>query len=252
MSFHCLGDNEAKIRKLLEEGKAEKAYKSAYKSLVKSPNNPEAPFLLSIIYLDTVFTGHHVDTSYMYISKAIILLDSATDKEKRKLNKTGINYHRLLQQKDSVEFFAFLHYNRPLSIQDYKSYLSTYQDSVYVGVIKQKLDSAAFVHAKSIGTWQAYKQYASEYPNAKEAPVARTRMEKLLYEEKAKGKTVEEQKQFLKDHPETSHKSKILSSILNAVIDEHTASGYEDFIHNYSTAAASRHGSRFSLLFTKK
>ena len=154
------------------------------KSLLKNPINPGARYAWSLLYYDTAYYNHHLDSAHSFIEHALkdaALPDSLGGLA---LEKSGLTYDDLLSQKSTVDSAAFIRAVDLNTVQGFQYFIDHYQKSVQSDSAISNRNYLAFEIAASTDTFESYKEFLDQYPDAQQAPKAKDRYQLLVFESK--------------------------------------------------------------------
>jgi len=217
-----------------EKGDIPKAIDALEKSLSKDTLNPAAHFLYAQIYIDTTFTGYHVDSAYLSINKAIDQFNIISDEDDLEdLADYGLDSLNLTLKKDLIDELKFQEVSVIHSIQAYNDFMLVHTDAIQLPEAKRRRDRIAFEDAKEMNIWQSYKAFMEEYPAAVDYNEADSLYKLLIYQDLTEDKTLKSYTSFLESYPQSPYRSQVEQQIYTFTTAKNTIEAYMEFLTEY-------------------
>jgi hypothetical protein len=202
----CFGDPVSKALKALEKGKHQKVKSVLNKSLEKFPVNPGARFAYSLLYFDSTYVNHNLDSAHIFIEQAFLDQQALDSLEGFPLEKTGLTLEDLNQHKASVDRTAFSYATELNTVQSFQYFIDVYQNAPQLANAVSRRDQLAFEIASAENTFAGYKNFLDQYPDAQQIPLARERYDSLVFQAKTADGKLHDFVKFLEDHPDTPYR----------------------------------------------
>lgn len=129
----------------------------------------------------------------------------ASPKEKRRIQKLGVDATQIDLLKRKIDTLAFHLTEKQASVPAWEEYLDVYCGSVLQKEAVANRDELAFRDAQLAGGWQDFKNFAERYPDAIQFFEAVAMYEKLLYETMTKDSSIALYEKFLRDYPSSPY-----------------------------------------------
>ena len=220
-----------------EKGDIDKTVEALEKSLSKSPLNPGAKYLYSLLHVDTAFANHNVDTAFYYIKAAIVDFDSVSDaKDIEDLLDLGIDSTSLQVHKDVIDSLSFTLVRNKHTIGDYNWFVKTHDDAIQIEEAIRLRNHIAFEDAAKINTYQSYLGFMEAYPNTEDYQEAESRYKKLLFEARTADNTLKSHADFLEEYPGTPYREISEKRIFEISTTLNSIPAYTDFLKKYPSS----------------
>ncbi len=227
--------------KLIEKGEFADAEKKINKDLLKTPDDIETNYAMSLLLAQRNYTGYNTEKSYEYLTKCIRLFENVKgENDLKKLNKIPINQTVFLNLTDTVcrlamedaitknnleAYVRYLDYyktapesyrkkiieNRDVSaykiacdknsLESFEYFISNYPDAIQYADVISKRNVSAFQKARQSDNIDSYKDFVIRYPSANEVMLAWDRIHELAFSQAEKENTSASYKKFLTDYP---------------------------------------------------
>lgn len=239
--------------KLIEKGEYIEADKRISKDILKTPEDIETNFAMSLLLIQRKYTIYNPEKSYEYILKSIKLLENMKDdRELKKLAKIFIDNALFVRYTDTICRFAmedvtakntleiyekYLDYyqnapevykkkvieSRDISaykiacdkntLEGYQHFITRYPDAIQNAEAIQKRNEAAYLKAKAVDEIDAYKDFAQRYPSAKEFTQAWERIHEIAFKVAERENSSSSYKKFIDDYPQSKQYPQAFSAL---------------------------------------
>ena len=226
--------------KLIEKGDLIEADKRINKDIVKTPDDVETNFAMSLLLSKRIYSNYSSDKSYDYFLRSKKLFEAIKDdKEIKKLAKIPIDNALFTNFNDTVCRLGMEDVLAKNSLDFLEKYLETYQTSPekYRNEVIKSRDVAAFKIASEKNTLESYQHFISKYPDAIQNPEAIQHRNEAAFQ---KAKAIDEivaYQDFIQRYPSAKEFLQAWSRIheiafINAE-KENTSKSYKRFIDEY-------------------
>jgi hypothetical protein len=239
VSFPVL--SQSSYVKLIEKEDFVKAEEKINKALSKEPDDVEANYAMSLLFINTKYPSFNPQKAYDYLLKGIKLFDATkAERDLKNLNKLLINKTVLQNYVDTIcrvamedafsknyvaafDKYLEIYQNAPASytkkviekrdmgaykiattkntLESYQYFISKYPDALQNADAVQKRNETAFLQAKSVDNISGYKDFIQRYPTAKEFSLALDRVHELVFAQAEKENTSTAYKAFIDEYP---------------------------------------------------
>lgn len=246
--------------KLIEKGQYLDAEKKINKDLLKSSDDIESNFAMSVLLYHRNYIGYDTEKSYEYLQKSLKLFLSLTDeRELKKLAKIPIDktiienstdticrlaYEDALNKNTLDTYQKYLDFyktapdiyrkkiidNRDISaykiacdkntIESFENFISKYPDAIQYADVVSKRNITAFKKARDTDSIQSYKDFVIRYPSAAEVTLAWDRIHELAFNQAEKENSSVSYKKFIDDYPYSKQYSQALKLYDKRLYDE--------------------------------
>ncbi|WPP52264.1 WG repeat-containing protein [Catalinimonas niigatensis] len=204
------------------------------KALTKDSLNADLFYVYSLLYTDTAFIGYDIDSSFLYIKRALADYHSTDTKTKSKFQaKLGIDSLVLWQQKLLTDSLAYERASNAHTVPAYQRFLDEHPDALQVEEATQIRNQLDFHAATESDTYGSYKNFMDAYPGAEQYNLARDRYNTLLFREKTKEGTLLSYLNFLQAFPDSPFRPQAEEQILQITTASNDLDAYENFISQY-------------------
>ncbi len=238
--------------KLIEKGDFTEADKKISKDILKTPEDVETNFAMSLLLLQRKYTNYNSEKSYVYFTKSKKLFEAIKDeREIKKLAKIQIDNALFTRYNDTIcrlamedvleknnleglekylEVFqsANENYQKEIvksrdiaaykiasdknTLESYQHFISKYPDAIQNPEAIQKRNDAAFQKAKAIDEIVAYQDFVQRYPGAKEFLQAWNRIHEIAFIIAEKENTSKSYKKFIDEYPQSKQSNQAFSA----------------------------------------
>ena len=220
--------------RMYERGDIPKTVEALEKSLEKDSLNPGAYYLYSVLSIDTAYTNYNIDSSFLFINRAIEEFTTISDsKELEEFAELGLDSLGLQDQKDIVDSLKYLIIKEVNTIEAYNSFMSIHNDAIQIPDAIKRRNRLAFEDAATLNSWQSYQGFKEAYPGALDWNEADKRYKKLIYEERTADGSLESLTSFLEDFPQTPYREQVEFDIFPMFTEENTIEIYRAYLEQY-------------------
>lgn len=222
-----------RIKKSWEDRDLEKTEKLILKSLEKDSLNPGARYYYSLLFLDSAFERHDIDSSSYFIERSILGVELASVEILEDFLKAGLTKAHLYDQRNRVGRAAFRRAEQLMAIEALEDFMQRFSYSDRLSRATTLRDSLAFDHTRTENTWQAYEKYFVTYPESEYVPEARERYQRLIFKDYTKDDQLESYIEFLRNHPDTPYRRLAEAIIFERSTQRNLAGDYLNFAKQY-------------------
>jgi hypothetical protein len=233
ISFLGFADRNKSALSQLKKGKLSKAETLIKKTLDKDSLDPAANYIYSLLYIKDNFRAYSIDTSYLFINRAIDQYRKLDSKRAKKLQKLQISDSTLNIQRKFLDSLGFEVASKVHTISGYNFFIKQHRLASQVSRAIELRNEIAFGQATKINTYESYKYFIDTYPDAKQVKEASSLFEILLYEANIKDKRLSSYIQFLEDYPRTPYRDQAEKNILELFTLNNKNEDYEKFVKQY-------------------
>lgn len=222
-----------RIRKAYLHHDFEKVEKLVLKSIEKDSINPGARYFYSRLFLDSSFVRRNIDSSSLFIERALDDFHRADADILDDLQDVGVSMDTLIYQRNQVARAAFdraAEANTLAALEDFRKRFA-YSDLLTQATYLR--DELAYETTSQKDTWQAYKTYFETYPDSPFVEDARKRYQVLLFKDYTQDNQTSSYVRFLKEHPQTPFRREAEQIIFERWTVTNNKDDYLKFIKNY-------------------
>ncbi len=207
-------------------------YFSARSLFLKAQNHHPAgaAFGLAVITSRSDNPFHDPVRAHNYIQEALWSLQSATPREKSRLNKLGITDSAVLALQAVIDSLGFRYTEKKGAVAAWNLYIDSYCHSPLTALATAKRNTLAYSEAVGLHTWQSYQQFIQNYPDAAEVPEARARYDELLFISSTAAGTLSDFEKFLAEHPESPYRLQAEDAVYRLAVPGHSVAEYHAFV----------------------
>ena len=232
-SFPLHSQSVKKAYKLYDKGDLIKLKETLVKMDEKLFETSGKYYLYSLLYLETIDSRPHIDTSYAYIKKSIDTYPTELTKEREELEELGIFPSSLDSVKAVIDSIEFSFVSEINSISEYKRYMKDHKDSRFYDQSKKNWHSLEFKIVSNINSWQAYEEFMDNFQDAEDFLLAKSLYEELLFKEKTSDRSLFSFEKFLEDNPKTPYRDSLELLIFNYYGLSNNIKSLKNFIAKY-------------------
>ena len=217
-----------------------KAEKKIQKELAKSPDDIEANYAMSILYIQRNYDGYNPLKAYETLNRTGQLYKTINDeKELNNLEKIPINTTQFNNLNDTICRCALEDAIAINSITGFDDYLRTYLtiSQEYKNKAILKRDSIAFSVACQSNKIEAYQYFITTYPNALNRTDAENKRNALAFASAQTLDKVSSYQNFIKDYPQALEiplaKARMHEIAFNLAVQSNNSFAYKQFIDTY-------------------
>ncbi len=238
---HIYADRVSKALKKLQQGKHEKVEILISKSLEKHPVNAGAHYVLALLYFDSTYHRHHLDSAHYFIELALRQDQSTDSLDGWPLDKSRLSRKELLLQKHTIDSTAFHWASSQHTVASYQHFIDNYPHARQLKGAVSNRDQLAFIGASELHTYQSYKEFMERYPEAPQVPEAEKRYHLLLFQSMTKDGKLQDFVHFLKKNPQSPYRLRAEKQIFELQTLDHHPQSYAAFLKDYpQSSMASR------------
>ncbi len=231
--FHAQSQNLKRISKFMEKSDFEKAKETLDKEMLKDSSSFGLMYFYSLYFVNKGQPYYNLDSSRIYIFKALELRPKATEDQKDDWAKTDMPLANIDSAKMLITKLSFAKAKDPLSLSSVLIFIENFPSSPFENKAIYLRDSLAYENTKTLNTWKAYKHYMDTYPSSTFWVRAETNYEWLLFKDKTKNGTLSEYELFVKNFPNTHHRKEAEAFIFSRRTYDHYEKSYQLFIEDY-------------------
>lgn len=212
--------------------------KAAFETaLITDPNDAAAHFGLSRYYGLPATGEKDNEKALASLEAAEAAFQKADDKEKARLDKSGVNKVNLTERRDRIES-SFLESAKEINtIASYDAFLQRFPNSTVARPATNYRNDLAYKAAEAAATEAAWNDFITRYPEAEVLPQAITQRNQVAAAAALKTNTVNAYSAFIKNYPDAPQTPQ-MQQRLNAVAFEevktaNTIAAYEQYIRDY-------------------
>lgn len=213
----------------LQDQKWESSFRTLKKALKKDTANLEVTYTIAWWYLSASNPEFQIDSASKYSSKSERLYRALTNRDRERVHRFPIDSLSLGDLHDRIDSAAFLRAKKIGSEAAYIQFIQSFPQAKQTASAIELRDEVSFLEALKENTYQSFQQYMVNYPTSHRADEARDRYEKLLFETKTKEKTIASYKSFVQQHPDSPYVPLAEREILELT----TAPGYRQTFESY-------------------
>ncbi|MEO8067276.1 MAG: WG repeat-containing protein [Flavobacteriales bacterium] len=176
---------------------------------------------------------YQVDSSYTFIQKADAAFTGASDKERFKMKRFGVDHDAILAQKNLVGDQAWELTTKVNTIAAYDRYMNTFLFSAHAAEAKLVRDHLAYQEARSANSSGSYSAFIERYPDARQVHEARSRLQESVFREHTVDGSIGSYERFMTEHPESPYVKNAEDEIYRLSTLHATAAEYHAFIERY-------------------
>ncbi len=222
------------VLKLMEKRQYQDASTRLEKALLKDTLNADIYYVYSLLYTDTAFAGYDIDSSFLYINKAMQDYEATDIKTRVKLEKQlGLDSLKLVEQKLYNDSLAYRRATNIHTVEAYQAFLNQHPDAAQTKNAVAKRNQLAYQAAADIDTYEAYKTFMETYPEAEEYPQAQERYNTLVFRDKTRTGDLQGYLNFLEAFPDSPFRSQAEQQVLEITTASNQFADYENFIRKY-------------------
>lgn len=229
----CLADPVSRALKALKKGKHQQVETVLNKSLEKHPVNPGARYAYSLLYFDSTYVNHNLDSAHRFIEQAFIDQQAPDSLEGFPLEKTGLTLDHLNRHKSSVDSAAFSRAAGQNTVESFQYFIDEYHNAPQIANAVSRRDHLAFETASIEDSYISYMDFLDRYPDAQQVPLARERYDRLVFQSKTAGGKLQDFVKFLQEHPETPYRDQAEWQIFQLGTLDDDIESYSRFKRNY-------------------
>ena len=207
IQLHCNGDPISKALKALKKGKHQQVESVLNKSLQKNPINPGARYAYSLLYFDSTYYKHHLDSAHLFIEQALLDDLQPDSLGGLLLEKSDLTIDHLLAQKTSVDSSAYVRASDLNTVLSFQYFIDEYQNAPQLEEAVSHRDQLAFEIAAHEHTYKSYKDFLNQYPDSQQALEARKRYDLLVFQSMTHNGKLSQYLEFLSEHPNTPYRN---------------------------------------------
>jgi outer membrane protein assembly factor BamD (BamD/ComL family) len=206
--------------------------KNIFLKSIKS-NPTESNFGLAQIYYDSLNHFHHLDSAFVYISRAKETFNFVTPKKKIKIESLGINLLTINQLQNKIYSSGFIRAEKINSEYSWNLYLKNFSGSPLLQEAINNRNEAAFQLAVFSNSIDSIQTFIQKHPDADQIKKAKEIEDDLIYNQcSIKNKLVGFEK-FLESYPNSRHKHDAEDAIYKLVVTENTVNQLYNFVKSF-------------------
>lgn len=240
LSHASFGDRVNKALKLLNKGKYEKARVLIAKSLEKFPINAPANYALAMLFYDSTYHKHDLDSSHYFIELALVQEQTVPGHEMWPLEKSSLTLTQLLLLKHRVDSAAFGRAALQNTVEGLQYFIDNYSNALQNDEAVLLRDQLAFERAALENTYQSYKEFIDYYPQAAQLDEANNRYHLLLFQSMTKGGRLEDYRRFLEENPQSPYRSRAEQQVFQLTTLDNEPESYLNFLKVYPQSPYAR------------
>ena len=233
LTTQVFGDRVSRALKKLQKGKHAKVEQLISKAIEKYSVHPGAHYAWSLLYFDSTFQNHNLDSAHYLIEMALQQQSWTDSVLVWPLAKSKLTHNHLLAHKQRVDSVAYNWAAQGNTIADFQHFIDLYASAVQHSDAIVQRDQLAFQEAQAKDTYQSYKYFIDTYPEALQAAEAEKRYHLLLFQSMTKGGRLQDYENFLQENPQTPYRLPAEEQIFQLQTLDHAPSSYLEFIKGY-------------------
>ncbi|GJM28226.1 MAG: hypothetical protein DHS20C17_08610 [Cyclobacteriaceae bacterium] len=219
--------------KSLKKGKYLKVESTLAKSVQKNPVNPGAYYVYSLLYFDSTYTGHHLDSAHLFIERALKEIPLVDSLEGIPLEKASLTKQHLMEQKSLVDGAAFTRAAELNTVEAFQFFIDQYNNAPQLANAISRRDQLAFEIASEQNTYASYQQFIEQYPESHQVSMAQDRYDLLVFQSKTANGKLQHFIEFLEQHPNTPYRDQAEWQILQLSTLDDDPGSYLSFKRDY-------------------
>lgn len=225
-----IAGNLNRIQRAISKGDFERASELTESYLEKDPNHSGLNYYKSYIFSIPQYEKYNLDSSRVYVNKAIKYYDSLNQDLVEELEDQNLSYEVYLDFKDSIMSEQYAILLSEVSIEKIEIFRSQYPASRLETELIFKRDSIAFDETVNQNTINGYEGFMKNYSNSVFLPKAFKKLDSLKYLKLKKEDRLTAYYRFLKENTKTNYAFPIENRILELSTKDNSINSYRKFI----------------------
>lgn len=214
----------------MEKKEYEKAYELILKGYEKEPDNPGVSYYHALLFFDSDFNQHNLDTARLAIERSLTAYENASADLQEKLLDDGVTHEKIAILKEKIRDRAFQNTLEDLTLERIQKYQQSFPESVYDDILTYKKDSIEYDRARNQQSQTALINFIAEHPTSVFKPKADSLLDDMRWQVLENTGSLNDFYTFLNRYPYTRHRRKVEAYILKVSTASHSAEKYESFI----------------------